>query len=322
MVPDRRSKRPWVFIAATGLTIALGLIARVSAQVPQSREEQKAEKHGVSGNRQNAATRDLQAPAPPARIIVLNAEQIEDKAARDARAIRDETPPDWWAPWAALAMGLIGVLQLVVFGYQALKLRETVKDGEKVIEAATKASEAAARQAKAAEDTVNSLERPHIFIENVRLDRVIAREWFRLSDVDVRNKGVTVRWDVVNYGRSPAIIKEMTGSVFIGTALPVIPTPNRNDVRAEEFVVPSSSARRKFGVAWRSVLTKETLNDLYLSRSHDPERVPTKCFFFVSVRYESVHRLTDEIGVIWEYLVDIKQWIPCEMEGYTYRRLQ
>ena len=178
------------------------------------------------------------------------------------------------------------------------------------------------KSTRIAETTLTQLERPHLFIENVRQDdpRHALRNWFGFDEANLKQGVFTAVYDVVNYGRSPAIIKERYASIYIGSALPDVPTPNRNDVWATEIVMGEGQRRSGFSIFWPGNMTGEILNDLMISRGYDPDRTPTKVFFFAKLRYESVHGTGDEIGVIWEYLIDINQWVPMERENYTYRR--
>jgi hypothetical protein len=59
------------------------------------------------------------------------------------------------------------------------------------------------------------------------------------------------------------------------------------------------------------------IGDLYLTRSGGPGN---EFFFFAYVKYNTVSGITDEVGVCYEYLVDIDQFVHRNREHYAYRK--
>ena len=191
--------------------------------------------------------------------------------------------------------------------------------------ARTSAAEAgkAAKEAKRQADIAEAGLRPHLFVDNVRLREPINANWLALSEGEFASKRADVFYDVKNFGRSPAIIKELKGGIYIGTELPVQPTPNPNDIWTDEIVISTDNKERgrDFFFFYRRHFSKELLLDLVQTRS-GAEGAETRFFFFVEIKYEGPGGTLDEFGVLWEHLVDIGRWIPRpEIPNYTYRRL-
>jgi hypothetical protein len=313
MVHDGGSKRAWVFVAAAGLAaIFLGAASAPAGNPSLHRaeiQEQSDAKggHSQDGGAQRASVHDQHYGAESTNPTDNIASKHDERG-----------DPSWPEIATAVATGILALIaagQAGLFVWQLKLMRKGVED-------ATTAANAARKSAEIAEKTLTELERPHLFIENIKLDHDFLREWSQLDDEELKKISVTARWDIVNYGRSPAIIRQTSSGIYIGKELPSLPLPNPNDIWKQEIPIPQSGARRGFGVFWRYPLTTEIVGELYLGRTFIEGHIPTKLFFFTGVRYESVQGLTDEVGVVWEYLVDIRQWIPCEMENYTYRRLQ
>jgi hypothetical protein len=127
----------------------------------------------------------------------------------------------WWErasdPTAAFTLGLIiiGGAQLGLFYWQLRLIRDSLDDAKQAADAAAEAAAAATRQAKVAEDSLNKLERPYIFIFNLsRLD---------VDEMDEDADGVllSVTYSVANYGKIPAIIKYAQAILAVGEEPPL-----------------------------------------------------------------------------------------------------
>ena len=178
------------------------------------------------------------------------------------------------------------------------------------------------RTADAAEGSFTKLERPHLFVESPRLDRNtrmrfnphIPTHW--IGDPP----GFEVAYDILNYGRSPAIIKERSATVFIGAELPSIPAVNQNDVFTDLVAIKSEGAREGWTAFYRGNLTDEMIEMLRVAQA-TPDAHGLRAYLFVRLRYEGVYGKVDEIGAIWEYHIDADVFDPCEIENYNYRKL-
>ena len=189
---------------------------------------------------------------------------------------------------------------------------------------AGRAAKEAKRQADVAEDSATKLERPHLFIEN---PRIMSRTQGRLHpQVGVfwagGLPGFDAEYDIFNYGRSPAILVSRSATIFIGSELPEEPAVNRNDIFTDPIAVPERGNRKGWHAFWRGSLTDEMIDKLRLGR-HVGIKEGLKAYLFVRLVYTSVYGKTDEIGAIWEYLIDIDKFVvpDNELPNYNYRKL-
>ncbi len=234
----------------------------------------------------------------------------------------DEKDADWWLVRLGGVAALIAVFQFVMFWLQWRVMRAGLSDS-------LATAKAAARQADAAEDALFKLERPHLFVENVKFvgHAPPGSQWHPADENEAGRATFTVAYDIVNYGRSPAIIKERAGGVFIGRDFPSVPSPNPNDVWQNEIALGPGQKRGPFnGYFWRGKMTLELLNDLTMNPVGLDGFVQPKIYFFASVKYESVNGLADEVGVLWEFNVGAQQWVQepwhlVQYPNYIYRRL-
>jgi hypothetical protein len=186
------------------------------------------------------------------------------------------------------------------------------------------ASWAAAREARRAadiaENATNKLERPHLFIESPEIEGSVAnRIRLRLMLTEMPNDFMPT-YDIFNYGRSPGIIVERSASVYIGEALPSVPEVNTNDVYTDVDVIPATGSRKGFGTLYHGTLDSALIEKLHFTRNGG-EPPNTRCYLFVRLKYESVYGTVDEVGEIWEYLIDLGQFMRRNIPGYTYRVL-
>jgi hypothetical protein len=108
---------------------------------------------------------------------------------------------------------VVGGFQVGLFVWQLGLIRESLDDAKKAADAAEGAANAAGKQAKIAERALTELERPYVFIFDVKefgFDRETS-EYF-------------VEYSVANYGKMPAIIEgAYIGFVFSDRAEPPAP---------------------------------------------------------------------------------------------------
>jgi hypothetical protein len=236
----------------------------------------------------------------------------KDSAARNL--VAQETLAFW-----AGCMFWVGLGEIVVTIVGVIFIWLTLNVSWATAKEAKRAADEARRQADVAEAGL----RPHLFVDNVRVREPVNANWLSLSEGEFASKRPDVFYDIKNYGRSPAIIRELKGGIYIGPELPVMPTPNGNDIWTDEMVISTDNKERgrEFFFFYRKPFTKTLLHDLVLTRADFEADPPTRFFFFVQIRYEGPNQSVDEFGVLWEYLVDIGRWLPRpEIANYTYRR--
>ncbi len=137
---------------------------------------------------------------------------------------------DWMLVWLTLALALVGLLQLIVFGLQARRLRQTIDTMKKLgsqqsadtqasIAVAQMAADATTIQAKAVVD----VERPIIVAQNYKLFAVKGKP-FSLGTLPA-HPVVSMRFQ--NYGRSPAEVLSYFLATKVAKGLPE--TPEQHD---------------------------------------------------------------------------------------------
>jgi len=194
--------RAWVIaIAATLLVAAAPPPTLVKA--PQAGQNHTAQSSNMTGSHQTNGNGQNKNSLPT--YVLLDPKQIEDEAAKTAKKIYDEAPIDWWERGTALFLAFMALVQTAVFGYQAYKLRQTVRDGEDAIKAATKAATAASRQASIAEATIRNFEMPQIVLDThqIRVEKRNAKVPNTLSPTGFLEE-FYVEFVIRNIGRSAA----------------------------------------------------------------------------------------------------------------------
>lgn len=109
---------------------------------------------------------------------------------------------------------VVGTAQLGLFWLQLTFIRESLDDAKKAADAAEGAASAANKQAKVAEESFAKLERPYVFVFDVKE-----------FDFDIDRARFFVEYSVANYGKMPAIIEgAYIGFAFSDKAEPPLPT--------------------------------------------------------------------------------------------------
>ncbi len=94
----------------------------------------------------------------PLVIKLLATEKTKQESEVDARDRQEKASSDWWIVRLTGILALVAFLQLLVFGYQAKKLRETVESAKDQSSAMDRHISEAARSANAMEGVAKSLE--------------------------------------------------------------------------------------------------------------------------------------------------------------------
>jgi hypothetical protein len=148
---------------------------------------------------------------------------------------------------------------LAIFTSRLVRLtRGQLKAAEDNAAAARSSAEAAATQARAAEQTISSLERPHLFpicehnFTNVL--EPLLRHW-RLYDhpgsgwpLSIESAPI-VSFRFRNYGKSPAIVRQIAGSIVAGPTYPAPVAPHWVELPKENVLLPGDTSEpRSTGV--------------------------------------------------------------------------
>lgn len=296
MVSIGRIARDWLLYVAAGILIG-------GASLPPNGKAQSEQAAA-----QQSITKSLESVA--ASLAQSQTSQIDNRPCDKGN---DERASDLCAQWKAADAAQesakwtrrgfwLGILTLVAAGAAALF--------------AGAAAYHTRRSADVSEQAFVSLERPHIFVQNAIAEEPISAAWVRHGPLWRTFKVV---YEVANYGRTPAIVKEIAQAIFIGPELPEKPIYNANDI--SDMEVPILGKPRELLVFYRGDLNEELINSLLLSNIHIEGTTPTYCYLYGYVRYESVHGMTDEVGFCWRHLVEQPYLIPHVDPRYVYRKL-
>jgi hypothetical protein len=133
------------------------LAYNVYAQLPkqpltQPNHAQETPNHDKRGTEQS-----------PIVIKVLPPFNEDEKTAAEKKERQDKTESDWWLVKLTGTLAAIGVLQLVVFGLQARRLRQTVDEMKIATKASEKSAEAARKSAEVAEKALITTTKAIVF---------------------------------------------------------------------------------------------------------------------------------------------------------------
>lgn len=87
----------------------------------------------------------------------------------------------------------------------------------------------ARRQADTAERTLNDFEQPYLFCQVISCT---AHEW------RTKNERLTFVFKVTNFGKAPAVIRNVDGGVYIAPSVIGAISPVQNDTRVEQIPAP------------------------------------------------------------------------------------
>jgi len=165
----------------------------------------------------------------PLIVKILPAPKADEKPADKQEHGSGEPPRNWWSPeWATIWVGgLIGVLQLVVFGVQALRLKQTITKMDEIatkqtsdMKASIDAAKSSAEAAHKAADALPIVERAYLYPIIVSVGETAsvienASVYFlgNTDKDDVRtDERARITFIIKNFGKTPAVIK----NVFAG----------------------------------------------------------------------------------------------------------
>jgi hypothetical protein len=303
-------KRYWLPLIAV-----VGLLGSVHAQTVS---------HDTRGNtaahkRQSKPKADTP-PAIPVAIQdaikripgALEAANNHPYAAEERQRSKDNLKAEQDTVFWAFMMFLVALLETLVTAAGVFLVWRTLI-------ASREAAGHAKRAADAAENSYTSLERPHLFPEGPRLDPVTVKRIYA-GGTWMEPPLFRAFFDITNYGRSPAIIRQSSATIFIGESLPENPQIPPGDIFTESlFPIGADKTKKEWIAFYRGSLTDELI--IQLQEGRTATDMGYKAFLFVQLRYDSVNGKTDSIGLIWEYLIDVRQFVPRQIPNYSYRIL-
>jgi hypothetical protein len=152
-------------------------------------------------------------------------------------------------------------------------------------------STASSRQARVAEDTLNKIERPYLFVFNV--------SHLKVEHGDYQGEEYSrmfVTYSVANYGKLPAVIEDMQVSLSVFTE-PLSPANfDFNHPLANSAVLVPGEPRNDLdeGLEWNDFGSDEGGNDIPNLGSND-------LFFWVVIRYRGTFSGGHVTRACWRY---------------------
>jgi hypothetical protein len=174
---------------------------------------------------------------------------------------------DWWFNGGLI---LVGILQLVVFGFQGYWLQQTVKT---------------ARQAASA---VEAVERPYFVLESLTGFRVRREQAHREY----------VEYGVANIGRTPALLDELRADFHYGETPPMPPPAYRFPESPLIRDTPFGSGKTVKDELAISIRNLDFLHSFILVPNIEPDK---NLYFIALARYHDVSGSNHETGVCRVY---------------------
>jgi len=168
-------------------------------------------------------------------------EAAAEKRDHDEQRANDRNMVAWTRVLAA-----VGVLQLLVFGYQALKLRETVIGSEDAIKASQRSAKAAEESLAKSDEMLSHAREAavHARESEKRVERAYVFAGIESLEFSEDNANLLVGVTVINAGKTPAEIKEFAHG-FIYYPIPAIP-PYEITARIITDVIFGANTKEKF----------------------------------------------------------------------------
>lgn len=174
---------------------------------------------------------------------------------------------------------VVATIQAVLFVYQLHFIKGSL--------------DVATRQARAAEDTLNKIERPYVFVFNVSPLKIVRWEDWENGTEGVR---LSVTYSVANYGKLPAVIEAMQVSLGVH-AEPLAPVNyDCNHPLAVSAVLVPGEPRHDLdeGLAWNDVVFDDYEGDR-------PDFGDMHLFFWVIIRYRGTFTSGHTTRACWRY---------------------
>lgn len=174
---------------------------------------------------------------------------------------------------------VVATIQAVLFVYQLRFIKGSL--------------DVATRQARAAEDTLNKIERPYVFVFNVSPLKIVRWEDWENGTEGVR---LSVTYSVANYGKLPAVIEAMQVSLGVH-AEPLAPVNyDCNHPLAVSAVLVPGEPRHDLdeGLAWNDVVFDDYEGDR-------PDFGDMHLFFWVIIRYRGTFTSGHTTRACWRY---------------------
>jgi hypothetical protein len=195
------------------LLVSAATLAKSNEPSPSPSEIRKPEQTKPGEPEGPAQNNQDRTAIPPLIIKEVPAPKAQKEPAENTKEADSKTSTDWWMVWLTGILAFVASLQLIVFGLQARRLKQTIEAMKKIgadqsrdmqgwiavaatsAEAATKAADAAMESVAIAEKTLSVTQRPWI---NVHVDIGGPLVY------DINGANFTFNFILENIGNSPA----------------------------------------------------------------------------------------------------------------------
>jgi hypothetical protein len=157
----------------TRIILVIALVCSFSL-VAAAQSAPKAPEQKPSNTQQTAPADQRGTEQSPAIVKILPTPKTPEEAAQDSKERKEKADGDWALVKLTGALAIVGALQLLVFGYQAWKLRETVQ--------------AAAQQSKDMENSIAEAARAAAAMESMAAGIAISAQAAQESVATIRER--------------------------------------------------------------------------------------------------------------------------------------
>jgi len=187
--------------------LGLGVLMLMLIAASEPKPDSKAKPPDAQATQEQRGTEQS-----PLVVETRPAPKTRDEAAADKRDANRQIDNDTRSFKLNLALILVGVLQLGVFGYQAVMLRRTVREGKDAIKAAVRAANAT----EASVEATISADQPYIMptlpVVDHLFGQTLADKLYTTTAVNLPEIG----FKFGNFGQSVAIIKGFRVEIIVG----------------------------------------------------------------------------------------------------------
>jgi hypothetical protein len=273
------------------LVIALTFLAAfASDSLGQSkRVPTKGQQDQTQSQEQKAAPDQRGTEQLPLVIQPLPTKKTTDMAEHERRDAEEKYNSDWWS-WLISVLTIAALFgQLVVFIAQAYFLRGTLR-----------ATAYAANAAKAAAEHIPHVERSYLFIvvneETIRKPLLDAYTLANSTNQDsIIITPLDVEFSFENQGRTPAVIREISASLYHGGELPPVPTAYIAALEllpTNRYVAPNGATEPK-EVTVQTPISYQAATSI--------ARGDSFIWFIGRVLYDDIFGSTHEHAFVWRF---------------------
>lgn len=198
------------------LLVSAATSAKSNDPSPSPSEIRKPEQSKPSEPKAPAQKNQDRTAVPPLIIKEAPASQAQKESAENAKEADSKTATDWWMVWLTGILAFVAFLQLIVFGLQARRLRQTIETMEKIGTDQSKdmqgwiaVAKESADAAKKSADVAAGYSRPMLFVSEIYF-----------QEGQVRVDGLSLRAKIVveikNFGETPAFLRRSCVDIAVG----------------------------------------------------------------------------------------------------------